>query len=205
MTATIRMALEADSAAITSIYGHFVEKTAISFEYQAPTVKEMAERIRRLTVRLPWLVLDDNGVITGYAYASPHRERMAYSWSVDTTVYVSPNYQRRGVGRAIYTTLFTLLQIQGYCKAFAGITLPNPASVGLHILLGFEPVGVYRGVGYKLGAWHDVMWYQLSLRPEQQKPSLPLPVTSIFGMPEWAKAVELGLAHYRISFPRSKV
>ena len=196
MTATIRMATEADAAAVASIYAPFCEKTAISFEYKAPTTVEMAERIRTVT-RLPWLVLDDNGALAGYAYATQHRERAAYGWSVDTTVYVSPNYQRRGVGRALYTALFELLRMQGYYKVYAGITLPNRASIGLHQSLGFEPVGIYRGVGYKLGAWHDVAWYQLSLQPEQPQPAAPLPVTSILGTSGWVKAIDLGLADYR--------
>jgi len=196
VTATIRMATEADAAAVASIYAPFCEKTAISFEYKAPTTVEMAERIRTVT-RLPWLVLDDNGALAGYAYATQHRERAAYGWSVDTTVYVSPNYQRRGVGRALYTALFELLRMQGYYKVYAGITLPNRASIGLHQSLGFEPVGIYRGVGYKLGAWHDVAWYQLSLQPEQPQPAAPLPVTSILGTSGWVKAIDLGLADYR--------
>lgn len=110
---------------------------------------------------------------------------------------MSPNYQRHGVGRALYTTLFELLRMLGYYKAYAGITLPNPESVSLHTALGFEPVGVYSGVGYKLGAWHDVSWYQLSLQPEQPEPAVPQPVTSILGSPEWAEAVQRGLAHYQ--------
>jgi len=159
----------------------------------------MANRIRALVVRLPWLVLDDDGIVAGYAYASPHRDRAAYGWSVDTTVYVNPNHRRCGVGRALYTTLFQLLQLLGYYKAYAGITLPNPASIGVHEAVGFELVGIYRGVGYKLGAWHDVSWYGLSLQPERLNPGPPLPVSSILGSERWAEAVSRGLRHYRRS------
>jgi L-amino acid N-acyltransferase YncA len=201
MKATIRLASEIDAAAIAEIYAPFCESTAVSFEYKAPSTTEMAERIRALITRLPWLVLDENGTVAGYVYASLHRERAAYGWSVDTTAYVSPGYLRHGVGRALYMTLFQLLRLQGYYKAFAGITLPNPASIGLHQSVGFKPVGIYRGVGYKIGAWHDVSWYQLSLQPERLNPQLPLPLSSIFGSVEWAKAIDQGLAYYRVRQP----
>ncbi len=197
MTAAIRLASETDAAAINEIYAPFCEKTAISFEYVAPTDAEMAERIRTLIAIFPWLVLVNNQIIAGYAYASRHRERAAYGWSVDTTVYVRPAYQRRGAGLALYTTLFELLKLQGYYRAFAGVTLPNLASVGLHTALGFEPVGIFRGVGFKLGAWHDVAWFQLSLQTERGEPAPPVPITNIVNSPGWNEAVKSGLRCYR--------
>ena len=103
--------------------------------------------------------------IVGYAYASAHHERAAYRWSVSTAIYVSRDHHRRGAGRALYTTLFALLRALGYRQATAGITLPNPASVGLHEAFGFAPVGVYRQIGYKMGEWHDVGWYQAEIQP----------------------------------------
>ncbi|HSF06625.1 MAG TPA: arsinothricin resistance N-acetyltransferase ArsN1 family B [Methylomirabilota bacterium] len=197
MSATIRLATDADAAAVAAIYAPFCVSTAVSFETTAPSAPEMANRIRALVGRLPWLVLDADGLVAGYVYASPHRERAAYGWSVDAAVYVAPSHRRYGVGRALYTTLFQVLRLQGYYKAYAGITLPNPASVGLHEAIGFELVGVYHGVGYKLGAWHDVAWYGLALQPERLDPGLPLPVSSILGSPRWLEAVARGLAHYR--------
>ena len=107
----------------------------------------------------PWLVADVGGEVLGYVYASKHRARAAYLWSVDTTVYIHPRVRRGGVGRALYTTLFGILTLQRFCNAYAGISLPNPGSVGLHEAVGFEKVGVYRGVAYKLGAWHDAGWW----------------------------------------------
>jgi L-amino acid N-acyltransferase YncA len=201
MNPTIRLASEYDAAAVAGIYGPFCESTAISFEYAPPLADEIANRIRTITAQYPWLVLDDRGVVTGYAYASRHRERAAYGWSVDTAVYVRPIYHRCGVGRSLYTTLLQLLQLQGYFKAYAGITLPNKASAGLHEAVGFKLVGVYPGVGYKLGAWHDVAWYRLALRPERPNPDPPVPVSVLVTSPDWAEAVSQGLRHYR---PRSE-
>jgi phosphinothricin acetyltransferase len=197
MSATIRLAADTDAAAVAAIYAPFCTSSAVSFETTAPSAAEMAHRIRALVERLPWLVLEADGAVAGYVYASPHRERAAYGWAVDTAVYVDPGRHRSGVGRALYTALFHLLRLQGYYKAYAGITLPNPASVGLHQAVGFELVGVYRGVGYKRGAWHDVAWYGLALQPERAEPGAPLPLASLLGSPRWSEAVARGLAHYR--------
>lgn len=193
---SIRMATDADAAAIAAIYGPFCESTVVSFEYIAPSVTEIAARMRRITEQYPWLVMDHGGVI-GYAYASSHHERAAYAWSANTAVYIGPAHHRRGVGRALYTTLLELLRLQGYFKAYAGVTLPNPASTGLHLAMGYAPVGVYQGVGYKRGAWHDVAYFQLALQPERRDPEPPLPVSALVDSTGWAAAVEAGLARYR--------
>jgi L-amino acid N-acyltransferase YncA len=179
----IRPVDASDAAAIAEIYRPSVESAVISFEYVAPTAAQIATRIATVTSRFPWLVFDDNGVIAGYAYASAHSERAAYGWAVNCAVYVAASHHRRGVGRRLYVGLFDLLKQQGYYKAYAGITLPNPASVGLHEALGFTPVGVYKGVGYKFGAWHDVIWYQLTLLPERPDPPAPVAITQITGRP----------------------
>lgn len=187
--AAIRLASIRDAAAIAAIYGPFCESTPVSFEVAAPSSAEIAARIERISSRFPWLVLDDGGVVAGYAYASAHRERAAYQWSVDVAAYVDASYRRRGVGRALYTALFDLLRLQGFFKAYAGVTLPNPGSVGLHEALGFRPVGVYRGVGYKLGAWHDVAWYALALQPEIENPPAPKPIGELVGTSGWHEAL----------------
>jgi phosphinothricin acetyltransferase len=185
MTAHIRLALPEDAEQIAAIYAPFCIEAAVSFEYLAPTASEMAGRIRKITERLPWLVLDEDGTIAGYVYASPHRERAAYQWSVDVAAYVGADYRRRGVGSALYTALFRLLAAQGYFKAYAGVTLPNPASERLHESMGFERVGEYHGVGYKFGKWHDVRWYQRSIQPEQLEPVPPRPICALLSSPEW--------------------
>jgi phosphinothricin acetyltransferase len=167
---SIRMATPADAAQVAEIYRPSVSGAATSFEVEPPSPAEMERRIAAATGYAPWLVCEEGGAVVGYAYASQHRDRAAYRWCVDVSVYVREGMRRGGVGRALYTSLFALLRLQGFCAAHAGITLPNPASVGLHEALGFLPVGVYRKVGYKTGAWHDVGWWQLELRERQGEP-----------------------------------
>jgi phosphinothricin acetyltransferase len=179
MSAMIRLATERDAASIAAIYAPFCESSPVSFEYAAPSTEEMAGRIREITAQWPWLVLDDGGAIAGYAYAGRHRERAGYAWSVDTAVYVGDGHRGRGVGRALYAALFDILKSQGYFKACAGIVVPNPASVGLHEAVGFTLVGVYRGIGYKQGGWHDVAWYEVNLQPERIDPPQPRPVSAL--------------------------
>ena len=126
----------------------------------------------------------DDGGLVGYAYASAHYERAAYRWSVSTAIYIGRNHHRRGAGRALYTTLFALLRALGYRQATAGITLPNPASVALHSAFGFVPVGVYRHIGYKMGGWRDVGWYQAEIQPGSAQPEDPLSIGEIVDTPE---------------------
>jgi len=163
---TIRVVRPDDAAAIQAIYAPIVASTVISFELEVPTVDAMRDRIDTTVERLPWLVSeDDAGGLDGYVYASTHRARAAYRWSVDVTAYVREDRRGKGVGKRLYPALFDALARLGYFQAFAGIALPNDASVALHEFVGFVHVGIYRDVGYKLGAWHDVGWWQRSLRP----------------------------------------
>jgi phosphinothricin acetyltransferase len=193
---TIRLAREADAPSIAAIYGPYCNETVISFEDAAPTPEEMARRVRTIGAVRPWIVLENSENVVGYAYASPHHERSAYRWSVSTAVYVNRACHRRGAGRALYTTLFELLRHLGYFTATAGITLPNPPSVGLHEAFGFSLVGVYRHIGHKLGGWHDVAWYQRVIQRAMPNPLDPRPLKTIDGTPEWHDAVAQGLALY---------
>jgi phosphinothricin acetyltransferase len=151
------------------IYSPYVRETAISFEDDPPDAEEMGRRIADTSTRYPWLAAESGGRVVGYAYASPHRVRAAYRWAADVAVYVEPGQQCRGIGRALYRALLELLTRQGVQVACAGITLPNQSSVRLHEALGFEPVGVYRRIGWKAGAWHDVGWWQRQLIGAQQR------------------------------------
>jgi phosphinothricin acetyltransferase len=164
MSLVVRPARAADAGALAEIYAPSVLQRPTSFELTAPDAAEMAARIVRTTAAWPWLVAELDGVVVGYCYAGPYAEREAYRWSVTTTTYVRDGWQRRGIGRAMYTQLIQILRSQGAVMAFAGITLPNDGSVGLHRAMGFEPVGVYPKAGFKLGRWWDVAWYGLELR-----------------------------------------
>jgi L-amino acid N-acyltransferase YncA len=176
MARTLRLATEDDAEEVLAIYAPFCRDTPVSFEMREPTVAEMRQRIAKTVKSFPWLVCADGGQILGYAYASPHRERAAYGWSVDVSVYIREGLRRQGLGRALYTSLFGLLRLQGFYNALAGTTLPNPGSVGLHQAMGFQPVGVYRNIGFKCGAWHDVAWWQLVLRAPSTGPVPDPPV-----------------------------
>jgi phosphinothricin acetyltransferase len=189
----IRLVTPSDVASIHAIYAPFCEDSAVSFELQAPTLVEMQQRVARISQQFPWLVCEYEQEIAGFAYASPHRERSAYCWSVDVSIYVHAKHQRKGVGRSLYTSLFKTLALQGYYKAHAGITLPNPSSVGLHEALGFQLIGVYHGVGYKLGCWRDVGWWQLALQPEQPDPASPRSIRDIQATPALDEALQAGL------------
>ena len=163
--AAIRIATVDDAASIQAIYAPIVEHTFISFELQPPSIEEMRRRIETTLAALPWLVhLDDSGQVAGYAYAGKHAERQAYQWSVNVSVYLREDARGKGIGRRLYEVLLPMLMKRGYYQAFAGIALPNPASVALHESLGFVPLGVYRNVGHKLGAWRDVGYWQFELR-----------------------------------------
>jgi phosphinothricin acetyltransferase len=171
---TIRPARPDDAPAIAAIYAPIVADTVISFELEPPGIDEMRRRIEATLERLPWLVsVDGDGAVDGYVYASKHRERAAYQWSVDTSAYIRADARGRGLGKRLYQALFDELVPLGYFNAYAGITLPNAASVALHEAVGFAPIGIYRSVGYKQGVWHDVGWWHKRLQ-DGPAPSAPL-------------------------------
>ena len=169
----IRDATERDAEACAAIYAPYVTGTAITFENEAPTAAEMAARIADAQRAHAWLVLCDGGRVAGYAYGHEFKERAAYRWSCEVSVYLEPGRRRTGAGRALYGALFDRLARRGFRTALAGMTLPNEASVGLHRALGFEPVGTYRKIGWKHGAWHDVAWAQRPIATGEDPPPEP--------------------------------
>jgi phosphinothricin acetyltransferase len=172
----LRRARAGDAAAISRIYSPYVTDRATSFELAAPDPAEIERRMTAHASAYPWLVLEHGREVLGYAYASAHHERLAYRWSVNVSVYVDDRAHRSGVGSALYRSLFAVLRRQRFVNAYAGITLPNDASVALHTSLGFAPVGVYSDVGFKCGRWHDVLWLHLRLVELPASPGDPLPV-----------------------------
>ncbi len=161
----IRDASGCDAPACAAIYARYVTDTAITFEADPPTPTEMAGRIAAATGTHVWLVMEDQdeGRVVGYAYGGPFKSRPAYRWSCEVSIYLEVGRRRSGAGRALYEALFARLAERGFCIAVAGMTLPNESSVGLHRALGFEPVGTYRRIGWKHGAWHDVAFMQRAL------------------------------------------
>lgn len=166
----LRPAAPADAARLAEIYRPFVLGSPATFETEPPSAAEFR---RRLASAIVWLVSEAGGRVVGYAYASPHRERAAYRWAADVSVYVDAGHQGRGIGKALYASLLERVRRLGYFNAYGGITLPNPASVRLHESFGFRPVGVYRKVGFKLGAWHDVGWWELAFPGRPAVPAEP--------------------------------
>ncbi len=193
----IRLATEADAEHMLSIYAPVVRETAISFELEPPSIDEFRSRIRSTLTRTPWLLCEIDGSVAGYAYAGPLRTRQAYQWSVEVTVYVHADYRRLGVGSAVYTSLFECLRLMGYMNAYGGIALPNPGSVGLHESMGFFHVGTYRNVGYKLGAWHDVGWWQLELMSPPTEPTPPKLLRQVQSSEEFSQCLSRGLTMLR--------
>ncbi len=173
---TIRPADPArDAAACAAIYAPSVESTSISFELVPPDAAEFARRIEKYSATHQFLVAEEGEEVVGYAYACRWAERAAYDWSVEVSVYIDGANHGKGIGRALYVELFERLCAQGFRIAVAGVTLPNPASIGLHESMGFEPIGTLRDIGWKEGAWRDVGYWQLSLRPDaEDPPSAPL-------------------------------
>jgi len=165
-----------DAGALRSIYAPHITDSAVSFELTVPSEAEIARRIAEVQKSWVWLVAeveadgtpsDPSGrVIAGYAYAGPHRTRAAYDLTVETSVYLDERFHGRGLGRALYLELFERLVALGYCQAYAGATLPNPASVAFHEALGFRVVGTFPRIGYKFGRYHDVIWMHRELRTE---------------------------------------
>jgi phosphinothricin acetyltransferase len=170
---TIRPAVAVDADAIARVYAPHVESSYASFEEVAPDASTMAERMAA-PPQLPWLVAEDDGEVVGFAYASHHRVRPAYRWSVDSSVYLDARASGRGVGTALYQRLVPILVELGYVNLFAAIALPNDASVRLHQAQGFVEIGRYRDVGFKLDAWHDVAWFQRPLRDPSASPDEPV-------------------------------
>ncbi|MBV9819016.1 MAG: N-acetyltransferase [Solirubrobacterales bacterium] len=159
----VRDGTPADAYACAAIYAPYVAETAISFEAVAPDAAEMARRIQQLSASHAWLVLERDRRVVGYAYGGPFRSRDAYRFACEVTIYLELGLRRAGGGRLLYTALLQRLAVRGYRTAIAVITLPNPASLGLHAALGFRPVGTLEQIGYKHNRWHDVAWAQRPL------------------------------------------
>lgn len=185
---TLEPATLEDAAEMLAIYAPYVKNTTVSSEYEPPSLEEFSHRIATYTEKLPWLLCRIDRKIVGYGYASPHRTRAGYQWSVETSIYVHPGYQRRGIAGAIYHALFELLYEQGYYNIFVGVTAPNGGSIRFHTEMGFVRSGVYPYSMYKFGQWHDVFWMHKALREHQFDPQ---PTVAFPAMRESARVREI--------------
>ena len=170
----IRIANFADASSILKIYAPYIENTSYTFETEVPTIDAFKERINSYLENWPWLVCEVDGVVAGYAYGAKHRERTAYQWSIESSVYVHDDYQRIGLAKALYTALIDILKLQGFRNLYAVINLPNDKSVFFHENMGFEYFATYKSVGYKLGRWKNVGWWQLQLNEYSVEPEPPV-------------------------------
>ncbi len=163
-----------DTQAVLHIYTPYILTTAFTFETTIPTIEEFEERIKTYTQKYPWLVAEDDGMIIGYAYAGKHRDREAYQWCVESSVYVQENYHGKNVAYELYTQLFKLLKQAGFINVYAGVTQPNPKSISFHTKMGFEHFATYKNIGHKLGKWHDVAWLVKVINEHSDHPATPL-------------------------------
>jgi L-amino acid N-acyltransferase YncA len=170
----LRLAQGKDAEGILDIYAPFIRDTSYTFETDVPSMPVFAERINGCLINWPWLVVETEGIIAGYAYGARHRERKAYQWCVESSVYIHPDYQKKGVGRALYTALLAILKEQGYYNVYAVINLPNDGSVSFHESCGFSWFATYKKVGFKLGRWKDVGWWQYVINEYRDNPPDPL-------------------------------
>lgn len=190
MSNKVRLAVIEDSEKILNIYKPFITNTIITFEYDVPLLEEFEDRMKSVQSRYPWFVCEIDDEIVGYAYASKFNERMAYDWSVDFSIYISPEYQGRKIGKGLYHALLKTLKLQGFCNAYALITSPNIKSESIHKSLGFREMGVCKNVGYKMGQWHDVKWFELEFAKHDEKPSKPKKISEIKETKEFIEILE---------------
>jgi len=162
----IRLARPSDAATLLAIYAPYVENTAITFEYEVPTIEDFANRIEKTLEKYPYLVAEEDGLILGYAYASTYYARAAYDWAVELSVYASQDARGKGVGSKLYDELEDLLDQMGYVHFLACISQPNEASLALHRKRGYQQVAHFPKIGYKFNRWHDIVWLQKSLEKD---------------------------------------
>jgi L-amino acid N-acyltransferase YncA len=196
--ATIRIASEADAAAMLAIYAPYVRDTDISFETEPPSEEEFRGRVCTALESGLWLACEGRDGIVGYAYGNRFHSRRAYQWTIEVTVYVHQAHHRQGIGVGLYTSLLACLALQGFRSAVAAIALPHPASVGLHERLGFTPAALLRAVGYKHGRWHDIGWWQYALGEQEPSPDAPRPLGAMSENAEWRSALTSGVPLVRV-------
>lgn len=194
MNPIIRLAEKRDVPGILEIYAPFILNTAVTFEEEVPDEKSFWERIQGIMAELPFLVCEIDGRIAGYAYASGYRSRASYRWSKEVSVYIHPDFRRKRVAHALYTSLNQIVQYQGIADLLAIITMPNESSVAFHEHFGYRKCAEFKNVGYKLNQWQNVGWFDLFLQDENKPPlERIIPLNEVVGLPVFQNAIENGL------------
>lgn len=179
MKTTLRLVQEADAAEILKIYTPYIKETAITFEYETPSLKEFQARIKEISSAYPYIVCLSGEKIIGYAYAHRQMERAAYQWNAELSIYIDTAFLRCGAGKKLYRALMDILQMQNVCNVYGGVTSPNENSEKLHESFGFKKLGVYHKTGFKCGAWHDVIWFEKTIGCSALEPKPFIPIKKI--------------------------
>ncbi|MBP3666727.1 MAG: GNAT family N-acetyltransferase [Clostridia bacterium] len=183
---TLRFATPADAEALVAIYAPYIQKTAITYEYEIPSTAEFAERIRTYSSKYPYLVAELDGTPVGYAYACPLGSRPAFDWSVETAIYIREDCKGLGIGKALYEKLEAILKAMGICTmtaAVASVDHEDPyltnASIAFHLRMGFTPVGTFHNAGCKFGRWYDLTWLEKQIGAHEDEPPHPRTVHEV--------------------------
>ena len=179
MEAHIRFITEADYQGALEVYALYVLHTAVTFDYEVPSLEDFSQKLYGISQRYPVLVCEIDGQVVAYCYGGAHRAKIAYQWSVESTIYISEAYHGKGLGHIMYTALFDILRLQGFINVYAGVSVPKAQSEHFHLKYGFKPVGVFEKIGYKFGQWHDLSWFEYRLVEHPDVPSLPITITEI--------------------------
>jgi len=199
MNAKIRLAERRDISGILEIYSPYITGTSVTFEEEVPDEESFWERMQGIMKELPYLVCEIDGKIAGYAYASGYRSRASYRWSREVSVYIHPQFQRKRVGYALYTSLNEMVRFQGIANLLAIITMPNESSVAFHEHFGYTKCAEFSKVGYKLNQWQNVGWFELFIQDENEKPKERiLPLNELTGLPVFQEAIKKGLGKLKL-------
>ena len=175
----IRLVEEQDFGGMLAVYAPNVINTAITFEYEVPSLEEYTERVKKIAAHYPCLVCVQNNQVAGFAYGSVHRVKTAYQWSTESTIYVDPKFHGKGVARILYHALLSVLELQGFINVYAGVTTPNPQSEQFHLAMGFAEIAVFERIGFKLGKWHDLKFFEMYLAEHTANPVAPVSIDKV--------------------------
>jgi L-amino acid N-acyltransferase YncA len=188
-TFNIRLVEDGDYAGMLAVYAPSVINTPITFEYEVPSLEDYTERIKKIASHYPCLVCLHNGEIAGYAYGSVHRVKIAYQWSTESTIYVADKFHGTGIARALYHSLLSVLELQGFVNVYAGVTIPNAKSERFHLAMGFAEIGVFEKIGYKLGKWHDLKFFEMYLMEHSANPVPPVSIGEVKDSKEFKEII----------------